>query len=138
VSRENVELVRKAYERFQAEGDFSDETLAEDFVWDMSTFGNWPEDQTYEGIDGARRFMSDWLSAFEDWTVEIESMHDAGDDVIAVVRQRGRSKTTGMPVDMTFAQIFTVRDGKQTRMRMYADPPEAFEAAGVAYPPTGA
>jgi ketosteroid isomerase-like protein len=44
---------------------------------------------------------------------------------------RGRSKTTGLPVDMSFAQVFTVRDGKQTRMEMYADPAEALKAVGL-------
>jgi ketosteroid isomerase-like protein len=48
-----------------------------------------------------------------------------------IVRQHGRAKTTGMPVDMTFTQVFTVRHGKQVRMQMYADPSEALEAAGL-------
>jgi hypothetical protein len=33
-----------------------------------------------------------------------------------------------MLVDMTFAQVLTIRHGKQVRMEMYADPSEAFEA----------
>jgi ketosteroid isomerase-like protein len=32
---------------------------------------------------------------------------------------------------MTFGQVFTVRDGKQVRMEMYADLAEALEAAGL-------
>ena len=135
MSRENVELVSAAYRRFQEVGDFDDDLISDDFVWDMSTFRGWPEDQRYEGIEGARRFMSEWLSAFDDWLVDVESLLDAGDDVIAVVRQRGRSTSTGMPVDMTFAQVFTVRGGRQTYMRMYADPVEAFRAAGMPDPP---
>jgi ketosteroid isomerase-like protein len=47
------------------------------------------------------------------------------------VRQHGRSKTTGLEVDMTLAQVFTIRDGKQTRMEMYADPAEGLRAAGL-------
>jgi ketosteroid isomerase-like protein len=134
VSQENVELVGDGYRYFEATGDFREDIISDDFVWDMSTFRDWPEDQIYEGLEGARRFMSDWLSAFEDWELELESLSDVGDDVIAVVHQTGRSKSTGMPVDMTFAQVFTVRDGKQTRMRMYAHPAEAFTAAGLPPP----
>jgi ketosteroid isomerase-like protein len=33
---------------------------------------------------------------------------------------------------MSFAQVWTVRDGKQVRMQMYADPGEALEATGLA------
>jgi ketosteroid isomerase-like protein len=108
--------------------------MADDFVWDMSTFKGWPEAQTYEGVEGAREFMDSWLSAFDDWSMEVKSVHDAGDDVLVVLRQTGRSKSTGLPVDMTFAQVFTTRDGMQTRMRMYADPADAFAAVGLPAP----
>jgi ketosteroid isomerase-like protein len=37
-----------------------------------------------------------------------------------------------MPVDMSFAQVWTLRDGKQTRMEMYSDPNEALKAVGLA------
>ena len=33
---------------------------------------------------------------------------------------------------MVYAQVFTVRDGMQTRMEMYADPDEALKAVGLA------
>jgi hypothetical protein len=63
----------------------------------MSTFRGWPERKTYPGIEGAREFLRDWLDAWEDWELEVE----------------------------------TLRDAKQVRMEMYADPSEALEAAGV-------
>ena len=37
-----------------------------------------------------------------------------------------------MPVEMSFAQVFTLRDGKQARMEMYSERDEALEAAGLA------
>ena len=40
-------------------------------------------------------------------------------------------RASGLEVDMHFAQVWTVRDGKQTRMEMYADPAEALEAVGL-------
>jgi ketosteroid isomerase-like protein len=56
---------------------------------------------------------------------------DAGDDVVALLHQSGRSKTTGLEVDMDFAQVWTIKDGKQTRMRMYADLDEALREVGL-------
>jgi ketosteroid isomerase-like protein len=131
MSQENVEVIRKAYERFQATGDFAPELIDSDFVWDMSTFRGWPEQQQYHGIEGARQFARDWLEAWDDWELRLEELHDAGEQVVAILRQRGRSKATGLPVDMTFAQVFTLRAGKQIRMQMYAEPSEALEAAGL-------
>ena len=63
--------------------------------------------------------------------VEAESLHDAGDKVAAILRQRGRSKTTGLIVDMQFGQLWTLRDGRQVRMQMYASAEETLEAAGL-------
>jgi ketosteroid isomerase-like protein len=36
-----------------------------------------------------------------------------------------------MPIEMSFAQVWTLRDGKEARMDMYSDVAEALEAAGV-------
>ena len=63
--------------------------------------------------------------------MEADSFHDAGDRVVVLVRQRARSKSTGMPVEMSFAQVWIIRDGKAARMEMYSDPAEALEAAGL-------
>jgi ketosteroid isomerase-like protein len=131
MSRENVEIVRRRYEHLAATGDYLAEAHAPDFVWDMSKFRGWPEQQTYEGVEGARDFLRDWLEAWDDWEVEVEALHDAGDQVVAIVRQRGRSKSSGLNVDMAYGQVFTVRDGKLVRMEMYADHAEALQAAGL-------
>ena len=98
----------------------------------MSNFHRWPEQQVYEGAEGARAFLDDWTAAWEDWELEVDAFHNAGDEVVALVRQRGRSKVAGMTVDMTFAQVFTLRDGKETRMDMYSDPDEVLKAVGLA------
>jgi len=133
MSQENVEIVRRGYAYRQARGDFLAEILAPDWVWDMSHFRGWPEQQTYEGIEEARRFLREWTAVFDEWEIEVVALHDAGGDkVVGVLRQRGRSKITGLAVDMLYAQAFTLRDGKQTRMEMYADPDEALKAVGLA------
>jgi ketosteroid isomerase-like protein len=131
MSQENVELVREAYERFKATGEFDPNFTDPEFVWDMSTFRGWPGQREYKGIEGARRFLHEWLDVWDDWELTLEELHGAGEQVVAIVSQRARSKTTGMRVDMTFAQVFTLRDGKQFRMQMYAEPSQALEAAGL-------
>ena len=56
---------------------------------------------------------------------------DAGDRVVVIVRQRGRSKPTGVLVEMRFGQVWTTRGGRGIRMQMYASQEEALEAAGL-------
>lgn len=127
----NVDVIRRAYEHFASTGDLLVDHTAAGFVWDMSHFRGWPEQPTYIGVDGAREFLRTWTEAWDDWELELESLHDAGEQVVAMVHQRGRSKATGVAVEMRFAQLYTFRDGKQTRMEMYADPAEAMRAAGL-------
>jgi ketosteroid isomerase-like protein len=131
MAKENVEALARGYERFRETGEFLDELFDPEFVWDMSTFRGWPEAQTYAGVEGAREFMANWVDAWDDWELEVEALHDAGDSVVAIIRQRGRAKSTGLPVDMSFAQVWTFRGGKQIRMQAYDDPAEALRAHGI-------
>jgi ketosteroid isomerase-like protein len=128
---DNIETLRRGYEHYAATGDFLVEIMTPDFVWDMSTFAGWPEQPMYDGVEGAREFARGWLGAWQDWELEVEGFHDAGEKVVAIVRQRGRAKATGMPVEMLFAQVWTFRGGKEARMQMYADPAEALRATGL-------
>ena len=134
VAQTNTEIISGGYVHFMTTGTVSAQITAPEFVWDMSTFRGWPEQQTYDGVDGAERFMAEWLAAWDKWELEPESFHEAGDKVLAVMHQHGRSKASGLEVDMHFAQVWTLRDGETTRMQMYADPAEAFEAVGLQAP----
>ena len=132
MSQENVELVRSGYVAFRESGRFDESISTPDFVWDMSNFQGWPEQPVYEGAEGARRFLGEWAAAWDEWELELEELYDAGDRVVAVMRQRGRSKQGGLPVDMRFAQVWSFRDGLRSRMEMYDDPAQAMRAVGLA------
>jgi ketosteroid isomerase-like protein len=80
---------------------------------------------------GSARFFREWSEPFTEWQIELEALHDGGDKVVSVCRQQGRSKTSGLLVDMNLAMVITVENGLQTRMQMYADPSEALKAAGL-------
>ena len=96
----------------------------------MSNLG-WPEQQIYRGPAGAMQFNAEWADAWDDWEMEPEDYIDAGERVVVILIQRGRSKTTGIPVEMRFAQVWTLRDGQGIRMQLYASVEEALEAVGL-------
>ena len=130
MSQQNMELVREAFERFSTTGEFAADRATEDFVWDMSNFHGWPEQRIYEGAEGVGTFLAGWVGAWAEWNLELEELHDAGDSVVAFMYQRGTSNE-GVPVEMSFAQVWTIRDGKQARMEMYSDRREALVAVGL-------
>jgi ketosteroid isomerase-like protein len=132
MASEALDVVQRSYEYFRQTGTFDDALMSADYVWDMSTFEGWPEQQVYHGVEGARQFIAEWTAPFDEWQIDQEDVIDAGGGkVVAVMRQRGRHRLTGMPVDMLIAQVFTVRDGLMIRMEMYSDPAEALAAVGT-------
>jgi ketosteroid isomerase-like protein len=133
----NLDVVRGGYERFIATGELQVDILAPEFVWDMSHFSGWPEEQTYDGAEGTRAFLGAWVEPWDDWSIEVESLQEAGDRVLATLRQSGVSKSTGVRLEMAFAQVWTLRDGLETRMEMYSDPTEARRALGLEKPSAG-
>ena len=127
MSQENVDIIRRGYEYWRATGEVR---AHPDLVWDVSRLG-WPGQQIYSGPEGANQFLAEWADAWDDWELEVEDCVDAGERVVVIVNQRGRSKATGIPVDMRFAQVWSLRDAVAMRMQMYASVEEALEAAGV-------
>ena len=132
VSSENVEVVRRGFEHVLATGELLADIAAPGFVWDMSTFGDvMGIEPHYEGVEGARRFLREWTEPFDEWRIEVEDLRDAGEKVVAICRQHARARTSGLPVDMRLAMVFTLRDGLETRMEMYADVAAALSSAGL-------
>jgi ketosteroid isomerase-like protein len=69
---------------------------------------------------------------FDDLTVVVEELVDAGDDrVVAVQRMTGRAKVSGIETEIRFSVVYTVRDGKVVQGREYMDKDKALEAAGA-------
>jgi ketosteroid isomerase-like protein len=132
VSRETVETVRRVYEHLVATRELPEEAFEPDYVWDMSTFGGWPERQTYDGFEGATEFLGDWIGMWDDWEATIEEIHDLGDRVLVLGYQRGCAKTTGVPLDMRYGQVWTFGGEGLIRTQSYADPGEAKAAVGLA------
>ena len=47
------------------------------------------------------------------------------------MRSGGRARLSGVETDLSFATVYTVRDGKVARGREYGHRAEALEAAGL-------
>jgi len=105
----------------------------------------WADDIDYRAVEGAlddhgpihgkvemRAYMQDWIDTFDQFKVEPLEVIDTGQDqVIAVLRNSGRAKLSGVETDLTFAVVNTIRDGKIVRGREYWTKEQALEAAGL-------
>jgi ketosteroid isomerase-like protein len=131
VSEENVEIVRRAWEHFMANREPLDELFAPAYVLDLSTFRDWVGQRRYEGVAGLRAFLQDWMEGFDAWGVDALAYRDAGDRVVALAHQWGRSAASGVQVESTLGDVFTVNNGLITRQEWYAEAAEALKAVGL-------
>jgi ketosteroid isomerase-like protein len=132
MSRENVAVVQAALN-----------ALARDGLHALAMY--WTEDIDHRAIEGApddrgpmhgrdalRAYVQDWLDTFDDVRTEVVELIDADEDkVIAVLRMSGRAKLSGVETELTYAVVYTIRDGKIARGREYATRDLALEAAGL-------
>jgi ketosteroid isomerase-like protein len=122
-----VELTRRSFDCAKV-GDW-DGVLSfygPDTDWDMSAGGL----GKYDGPAALRRFFVDWTSSYREWDIELEEVHDLGDEtILAVALTRGRhGRRTGW-VELRFATIATWTGGRVARITGYTDIGEARAAA---------
>ena len=132
-----MEIVRRLFGAFQTgmeRGDltvwFDSQDLADDFEWitppEVAGLG------TYRGREEFLEFMRAWTEDFEDWSVELERVIDAGEDrVVGVIHQRAKGKGSGVPIELVQGFVWELEDGRVVRMRNYVTPADALEAAGL-------
>jgi uncharacterized protein len=131
MSQENVELIQRAYEEFDRGGlDGLAEFWHPDINW-RAAEGALDDVGLMEGPDAMRDYYRQWEETFEKIRAEVEELIDAGDRVVAVVRGIGRMKESDAEVDIRYAIVFTIRDGKIAQGREYFTRDEALEAAGL-------
>jgi ketosteroid isomerase-like protein len=132
MSRENVEIVRNMATAFnRGDLDAWSEGLADD-IDHRAVEGALDDHGPIHGKAEMRAYVQDWLDTFDNMKVEPLEVIDAGQDqVIAVLRSSGRAKLSGVETDITFAALYTIRDGKTARGREYLTKEQALEAAGL-------
>jgi ketosteroid isomerase-like protein len=137
VSQENVEIVRRVYDAV-ARADSASVLSAYDPDVEMAFTGSplalLMERSVYRGHEGLRDLFRERRE--EAWgTIEddCEELIDAGEGhVVTVVSTRGRGRRSDVPVALTHAAVWTIRDGKIVRVDWLGSREEALQAAGVA------
>jgi ketosteroid isomerase-like protein len=138
MSQENVEIVRRGIDEFQAglaRGDpgviFDSGIVAPDAEWIPDPNAALGLRPVYRGREGFVEFMGTWTEDFE-WSIDLERLIDAGDDrVVAMFRQHATGHGSGATVELNMALLYELENGRVIRMRNFLDPVEALEAAGL-------
>jgi ketosteroid isomerase-like protein len=101
-------------------------------IWDQTHYVSGEFAAIYHGHDGIKRFLGEWSEPFESFYAHAEEFIDAGDAVLVRVRQGGRGKHSGAPVESPpYCVISRVRDALVVRIEFYREKSEALEAVGL-------
>lgn len=129
MSQENVAVVRHMFEAFlRSDLEAALSAFDPDVEWDGT---NLPDGRVSRGLDAIMEHTSSWAEMWETWEVELEEVIDAGgDQVIAFIRERGRTKA-GIELNERHSELYRVRNNKVVYRKGFSNATEALDAAGL-------
>jgi ketosteroid isomerase-like protein len=143
MSQANVEIVRAATEAVKnpegiarlAHGELDFTFIDPEIEWDSQGARDLVPDlaDVYWGHDGVRTYWRRWLQAWRDLEFDVQDYLDAGNEVVVLVcNQRQWGRYTGILTELPpFALVYTFRDGKIVRFRLFPDHDTALKAVGL-------
>ena len=132
MSEENVEIVRQYLTAYDRGGTDAWATFWQPEISWRAIQGAPDDIGVIHGPDAIRNHYSQWEETFDDFRTEPDELIDGGgDQVLAVVRSIGRMKDSDAELDIRYAIVFTIRDGKIAAGREYFTREEALKAAGL-------
>jgi ketosteroid isomerase-like protein len=129
MSQENVEIVRRWWASLEAGDlpfDLTDENVRIDNIERPVVQG------AFHGHDGLRRWWQDFTESLADIHHEVlDSTALDAERVLAEIRSQGHFRDTGLPIDLRWASIFSLRNGKVVHAAGYLSAQEALKAVGL-------
>jgi ketosteroid isomerase-like protein len=132
MSQENVEIVRQWSDSWSKQdvpglsACFNDE-IEVDFSNAQGPFSG-----IYRGRDDVIRFCRSLWEAWDEITLAFEALIECGDDCLVsanVLRAKGRA--SGINIEARTANLWTFRQGKVSRCKLFQTTDEAREAVGL-------
>lgn len=131
MSEEQIDLIRQGFEAFnRGDWDAALEFVSEDVVWG-AYLATMDGERAIFGREALRRT---WESQREDLGVKVEArqIRDLGaGSVIVKLHGTGRGSASGVPVEVEYVQLWTIRGGLVVRLDNYTSEAEALEAVGL-------
>jgi ketosteroid isomerase-like protein len=81
--------------------------------------------RTPRGRAGVAQWLEGWLASWDLYEPSVEQLTAAGDKVVALLRVHSRGRGSQFDLDDDMADVFTIRDGAISRMRLYVSSDEA-------------
>ena len=130
MSRENVEIARRAYETFNA-GDISGWLALHTPDAELHDLPVLPGAAVHRGHAELRTWAEQMIETAEDLRFEPQRFIESGEFVLAHFRGTGKGRGSGVPGELSFFHVAEFSEGKISRLRSYGSEDEALEAVGL-------
>jgi len=129
----NAAAVRRAIDAYNA-GDVGGLlTMAHpEIEWEVAP--EHPAATTHRGFGAVREYHEDWRNTLDDLRLDVLSIAEGGDSVVAVCRIHGKGAESGADVEVEIAFLTIFRDGQAIRVEEFLDPEEALRALSTTDP----
>jgi ketosteroid isomerase-like protein len=127
MSQENARVVERFYELWN-EGASLEPLLEPEFEWVSPPDA--VEPGTLKGIAAARAGVARIREIFPEHRFEPERYVETGADIVVIIGTRARTER-GIETDWRGGHVWTVREGRIARLRVFNDVQQAFEAVGL-------
>jgi ketosteroid isomerase-like protein len=125
MSAENLELIRRGYERLESEGYESMMDIVHPEFEFTTPADLASEPDTYTGEEGIRRYFESFYDAMEDIHLIPQDFIDAGERVIVPTRLVAKGRTAGIEVEQKIVVAWSFRDGQILGLDFFATVEEA-------------
>lgn len=102
------------------------EALAEDAEWHESDV--LPDTGVYRGREAIRAFLTDFLASWERFHQTIEEVQEEGARLLVMIHLEATGRGSAADVDARYAHLWTVSDGRGTRVDAFYDRDTALAA----------
>jgi ketosteroid isomerase-like protein len=85
--------------------------------------------EAYRGPEALLEWLDEGDEAFDDFAVDVLEVEELDGHVVVSMCQRGRGKASGAEVDDRITHVWTVRNGRATRLQSFAQHDDAVRYA---------
>jgi ketosteroid isomerase-like protein len=109
---------------------FVERYFAADVVWEG--MDDAPDRGPFHGRDEVLAHLRSWFQTLDAFRSEPEEIIDAGERIVIVHRSHGIMRGSNAEVDLRFASVSELRDGRIVAHKQYRRRAEALDAVGPA------
>src|SRR5215210_5946280 len=117
MSQGNLEIIRRGYEDFARTGDFDSSVFDPEVEIDNSNA--MLDAAVYRGPQGLREYLAQLRDMWKQVRIEPQEFIPVGEDQVIVPIRRTTVGRDEIETDARAASVFTLRDGKVTRLKNY-------------------